>query len=441
MRFFVGILAIVILPCFAFAQYELIEAVTEGNLEETKALLTNGADINQVNELGFQPISSAFSVGIDNKIRLELIRYLLSNGADINAKYDGWSLAWIAYQRMDIDVLNLLIKEGADLESLNPQTKEKLIDKIVNLAKEDVKVRQAIQFFPENICNHLALVNLKMETDLAKKWALKKGQYPSELLFNATICKNEPLVKKLIDNGSDVNVQNSTGDTPLHLAMFYQVPEIINLLVNKGADIDVKNKNNISPFDDLVFGLSTGEKETQDSAFDILQSIFLNKMDTPKFAEKKMQLIGLIIQRCDLPEFKTRIQQGLEVTGSDKEGMNALMTAAYYNKKDIFDYINTTYPNLISKKDKNGRNILDYAILGNTGVNNQSIFHVRDKEFVAIQVEDDKTDNFNEYIPKIPFVSYLNRLVDGKRSIHLKVVSEREAFNDGKKSYSSGIKN
>ena len=59
------------------------------------------------------------------------------------------------------------------------------------------------------------------------------------------------IVKLLIDNKADMNIQNSAGDTPLHKALSgYNIDNrIIKYLVKNGADVTIKNNKGLSPID------------------------------------------------------------------------------------------------------------------------------------------------------------------------------------------------
>ena len=50
------------------------------------------------------------------------------------------------------------------------------------------------------------------------------------------------VVRKLLDNGADVNARDAEGNTPLILASFYASPECVELLIEKGADVNAANK-------------------------------------------------------------------------------------------------------------------------------------------------------------------------------------------------------
>jgi ankyrin repeat protein len=50
------------------------------------------------------------------------------------------------------------------------------------------------------------------------------------------------VVRKLLDDGADVNARDTEGNTPLILASFYASPECVELLIERGADVNAANK-------------------------------------------------------------------------------------------------------------------------------------------------------------------------------------------------------
>jgi ankyrin repeat protein len=53
-------------------------------------------------------------------------------------------------------------------------------------------------------------------------------------------------VRKLIDDGADVNTRDAEGNSPLILASFYASPECVALLLAKGADANAANKSGVT---------------------------------------------------------------------------------------------------------------------------------------------------------------------------------------------------
>jgi ankyrin repeat protein len=55
-----------------------------------------------------------------------------------------------------------------------------------------------------------------------------------------------PEVRKLLDDGADVNARDPEGNTPLILASFYASPEFVVLLLEKGADPNAANRTGVT---------------------------------------------------------------------------------------------------------------------------------------------------------------------------------------------------
>jgi ankyrin repeat protein len=53
-------------------------------------------------------------------------------------------------------------------------------------------------------------------------------------------------LRKLLDDGADVNARDAEGDTPLILASFYATPACVELLIEKGADVNAANKAGVT---------------------------------------------------------------------------------------------------------------------------------------------------------------------------------------------------
>lgn len=49
------------------------------------------------------------------------------------------------------------------------------------------------------------------------------------------------VIRKLIEEGDDINQRNAAGNTPLLLAAGYNRLDVVDLLIQKGADMDIKN--------------------------------------------------------------------------------------------------------------------------------------------------------------------------------------------------------
>src|SRR5262249_4560672 len=66
-------------------------------------------------------------------------------------------------------------------------------------------------------------------------------------------------VRKLLENGTEVNARDAEGNTPLILASFYASPECLELLIEKGADVNGANRAGATP----LIGAATDYEKTR----------------------------------------------------------------------------------------------------------------------------------------------------------------------------------
>ena len=120
---------------------ELNNACKNGNINEIKRLLDNGADVNAKDDDGYTPLISASAGGF-----VETAKFLLENGADMNAedKY-GWTSLMYASQNRHINMLKFLIENGADVNHKSIDGRDTALkvayceenDDILNLLREN----------------------------------------------------------------------------------------------------------------------------------------------------------------------------------------------------------------------------------------------------------------------------------------------------------------
>jgi len=139
------------------------------------------------------------------------------NGKD---ETDGRTALISAAARGDLDVVNVLVQRGADVNVKDNLSYTALFHAI------------------EAMYDEVALVLMSQPTLDPNA----RGKNGTTALINYVWRVRKDAVEKLLERGADVNAQDADGDAPLHGAAQMGDMEILNLLLDKGADPNIKNR-------------------------------------------------------------------------------------------------------------------------------------------------------------------------------------------------------
>ncbi|SVC67079.1 uncharacterized protein METZ01_LOCUS319933, partial [marine metagenome] len=178
----------------------LVVAAKKGDIEAVKQHIAAGADVN-AKEGGFEntPLIIAASQG-----HKEIAELLITNGADVNAKDVGgltpldWATGWLPFRNTPSET---------------------------KAAKKEI-------------------------ADLLRKHGGKSGGEDS--IYVAAKTGNIKAVKQHIAAGTDVNVRDGEGWTPLLRAAFWGHKEIVELLIAEGADVNANANDGKTPLDSAI---------------------------------------------------------------------------------------------------------------------------------------------------------------------------------------------
>ncbi|MDC1161875.1 ankyrin repeat domain-containing protein [Tenacibaculum sp.] len=159
----------------------------------------NNYNPNHIGKLGTSLLFDA--VSNDN---IEICDFLLKNGADINfvSKY-GTVMHW-ALEKSNINLADFLLNKGYD-----------------------PKIEKRIKINPEPL-------------NFQCVFAIRKNKIKGIKLF-----------KKMLNKGMNPNLMDKNGVSAIHLAVYFENLELINILCQKGANMNLKSisKNNNSKKD------------------------------------------------------------------------------------------------------------------------------------------------------------------------------------------------
>ena len=206
-------------------------------------LLAKGADVNAKAKRGCTLLY--YAIWDNSK---DAIKLLISKGANVNVKHDGYTPIVYAIWENDKDMVELLISKGADVNTKDKDGVTPYYWAAMQGSKDLVELLTAKGATVESTIHlaartgDLAKVKRFIEEGTDVNVKDKVGQTP---LFSAVLADNNDVVKFLIAKGADVNAKNGIGATPLNFVMMSSGK--VELLISKGADVNTKDKKGATP--------------------------------------------------------------------------------------------------------------------------------------------------------------------------------------------------
>lgn len=177
-------------------------------------LIALGVDIEGIDSKGICALVHALSCE-------KVMQILLEAGANSQCTFNDIPIIFWAIKRGDLNICQLLIDHGADLNV--------------------------------TLKNGTTLLYVAMDSKQipAAKFLLERCVYTEKQLnsayLRAIVDNFHQGIKLLIEHGCVVNNVSSEGNTPLHFAALYESHRSIQLLVENGADLNRSNINGMTP--------------------------------------------------------------------------------------------------------------------------------------------------------------------------------------------------
>ncbi|MFC1765376.1 ankyrin repeat domain-containing protein, partial [Planctomycetota bacterium] len=253
-------------------------AAQEGHKEVVEFLLSKDADINAQNIKGYTPLYSAIwnndpnivgllvSKGADVNFSPEkgypplqhavwfentdIVRSLVEHGAKCDVKdKDGWTAFRYAADASNRDMINLFVSKGADVSGIYRAACVGDLDRVKNLIEQGVAVDANDELGWTPLFWAASMGQEEVGEFLLSKGARAdvKTQDGSTPLHQASYSGALHLAGLLISKGAEVNAKNKQGNTPLHNAASGGHSQVAELLIAKGADVNAKAQNNWTP--------------------------------------------------------------------------------------------------------------------------------------------------------------------------------------------------
>lgn len=299
--------------------------------EMAKFLLQNNADVKNagLDESGTSALQWALTYGW-NEVAAKMIQL----GADLNTRSSetGTTVLLEAMDEESIkpETIHLLIDSGADVSVVNSKYRtsplmlasqrndllsvKKILAKKVNINQEDENGNTALCYASGNDADDTEL--LKLLITAGAKVNIKNG-YGRNALIEAVSSKSLNKVKFLLKNGALINRRSEGfgGVSPISVAAFDVNLEMVQLLIDNGADVSITD----STGDTVLLKAILSEK-----SYDIIKLLIKNGADVNKANNDKGTPLMKAAQ-YNLPEIvKLLLDSGAKNEGRDFFGKTAL---------------------------------------------------------------------------------------------------------------------
>jgi ankyrin repeat protein len=222
------------------------ECVKHGNVEAVRTFVELGADIHEKD--GYFNRPALHFAAMDNA-DIEVTKWLVSKGADIGLKdeYGNTPLFLAAYHNTNIEVMKFLIAQGADVHAKDDGG-QTLLHAAAQLHKYQRQGEEHVNVGGVEAARYLVSLGLDAKAQD------NSGRTPLHCAASVAVAEY------LVSLGLDVNVKNDAGQTPLHTVWDI---ETVKWLVSQGADVHAKDKQGKTPLDEAA----TSGKSAKISAF------------------------------------------------------------------------------------------------------------------------------------------------------------------------------
>jgi uncharacterized protein len=247
---------------------ELFQAIRAGNSAGLEKLLSGGADANATQQ-GFSALMTAALNGTAEEMKI-----LLKHGADVSYRNeDSITALWLAVP--DYEKSALILAAGADPQSPGKGGYRPIVKlattpgsaPLMNLfiAKGAILKQSApdgFLLYNAAISNDTAMVGICLRAGLNVNDTTYYKDYP---IFNALMNKSFNTLKMLVENGADVNVQDTSSNvrntaTPLMYAASNNDRQAFFYLLDHGADPNIKSMTGMTT---LMCAMQAGEDDPE----------------------------------------------------------------------------------------------------------------------------------------------------------------------------------
>jgi len=337
----------------------LAVSVFENNIEMTKILLDNNANVNISVMDGWTPLMLASA----NTEDIEMTKLLIENGANIDELDDDGNCALMyCFSEENKSFANLLIKNGANIDIADKNGNTPLmkavqrgnidfvkfiIEKGANVNTSDKEGFTPLMYVSINKIKLTEKINNEKNKNVAEKNYLLK-------IFDPMYKNQLDIAEILIKNGADINAKANDGITAYAIANATKNRKVVELLRKNKVNIkSTINSIEKSTFLDRILNIKIKEK-------DLSENLVTKRLRN--ISEEIFYVSLLDLKKEDYPYefFEKAIKDGVEINFQNKNKESVLMIAVRDNDKKLVQLLLENGA-LLELEDDNENDVYDYA--------------------------------------------------------------------------------
>lgn len=220
----------------------LMIAASRGHSDIVRVIATAGGKVNRRNKFGISPLSEAAERG-----HHQVLRTLVEFGADVNMLHNNGGTAILAAAvRRDLKTVKVLLELGAnvDIENFDGWSARKWV-----LSESDPAFLEALGIVKHDHHDGATKVETtvsKEEAPASRNQVSSVGQAFWTVFMRAAASGDIETVRRLVDDGVEINGQSPNGTTALMAAVKNGKTEIACELIELGADLTICDQDGLS---------------------------------------------------------------------------------------------------------------------------------------------------------------------------------------------------
>ncbi|KAF5306570.1 hypothetical protein FQR65_LT07297 [Abscondita terminalis] len=332
----------------------LYAALENESFDVAHLVIDAGADVNLTNDVGMTAFIYACKIG-----NIELVKKMRPLVANIDLQNNhGETALHVSVANNHLDVARFLVDEGADVNATDENVVTPyylacklgavdFVEKLLPLV-EDVNLQNILGGTALHVC--LENEDIEIARFLIEKGADLNLSDDSNMTPFLYLCKYGEI--ELIENmQANVNLQDTSGSTGLHLALENEHFDVARFLIDQGADVNLTN--------DL--GMSAFQYACEYADLDFIKQIRPMVTNIDLQDEEGVTALQVSLQRQNFELAHFLIDEGADVNIPNDLGVTAFLYACEFGEIDLVEKMRPKVQN-INLQENDGKTALHLSL-------------------------------------------------------------------------------